>query len=308
MAGRHGNKGVISRILPEEDMPFLPDGTPIEIVLNPLGVPSRMNIGQVLECHLGRAAKALGIYVATPVFDGASEDDITEALEKAGLPTNGKSILYDGRTGEPFDNEVTVGYVYMLKLAHLVDDKIHARSTGPYSLVTQQPLGGKAQFGGQRFGEMEVWALEAYGASYTLQEILTVKSDDVVGRVKTYEAIVKGENVPEPGVPESFKVLIKELQSLALDVKVLSEEEQEIEIREEDDDVSETAKELGIDIQGEETEEEENRHGRHYVSTSEEDNEEVEEESEDEDDDLDLDFDLPTDDDEQVILDDDDDF
>jgi len=308
MAGRHGNKGVISRILPEEDMPFLPDGTPIEIVLNPLGVPSRMNIGQVLECHLGRAAKALGIYVATPVFDGATESDITEALEKAGLPANGKSILYDGRTGEPFDNEVTVGYVYMLKLAHLVDDKIHARSTGPYSLVTQQPLGGKAQFGGQRFGEMEVWALEAYGASYTLQEILTVKSDDVVGRVKTYEAIVKGENVPEPGVPESFKVLIKELQSLALDIKVLSEEEQEIEILEEDDDISETAKELGIDIQGEEAEEEENYHGRRYVPTSDEDNEETEDEIEDEDDDLDLDFDLPTDDDEQDILDDDDDF
>lgn len=251
MAGRHGNKGVISRILPEEDMPFLPDGTPVEIVLNPLGVPSRMNIGQVLECHLGWAAKTLGIYIATPVFDGASEEAITEALERAGLPKDGKSILYDGRTGEPFDNPVTVGYVYMLKLAHLVDDKIHARSTGPYSLVTQQPLGGKAQFGGQRFGEMEVWALEAYGASYTLQEILTVKSDDVVGRVKTYEAIVKGDNVPEPGVPESFKVLIKELQSLGLDVKVLSEEDEEIEIREEDDDVSETAKELGIDIHGE---------------------------------------------------------
>jgi len=306
MAGRHGNKGVISRILPEEDMPFLPDGTPIEIVLNPLGVPSRMNIGQVLECHLGRAAQALGMYMATPVFDGASENDIKEALEKAGLPANGKSVLYDGRTGEPFDNEVTVGYVYMLKLAHLVDDKIHARSTGPYSLVTQQPLGGKAQFGGQRFGEMEVWALEAYGASYTLQEILTVKSDDVVGRVKTYEAIVKGENVPEPGVPESFKVLIKELQSLALDVKVLSEENKEIEIKEDDDDVAETAKELGIDIQGEETEdEEESCHGRHYISTSDEE-EEVEEEPESEDDDLDFDFDLPTEDDVPDGLDDDD--
>ncbi|NPV74460.1 MAG: DNA-directed RNA polymerase subunit beta [Pelotomaculum sp.] len=335
MAGRHGNKGVIARILPEEDMPFLPDGTPIEIVLNPLGVPSRMNIGQVLEAHLGWAAKVLGYYVSTPVFNGASEESIFEALkeaafkesglrsfmEKAGLneeeligaietaekragsrealikevegaessgetimaaiertgltagmvnrleeagmtkkeilgamkkllfARSGKMTLYDGRTGEPFDSPITVGYVYMLKLAHLVDDKIHARSTGPYSLVTQQPLGGKAQFGGQRFGEMEVWALEAYGAAYTLQEILTVKSDDVVGRVKTYEAIVKGENVPEPGVPESFKVLIKELQSLGLDVKVLSEDDQEIEIREVEEDIGETAKELGIDLQ-----------------------------------------------------------
>lgn len=252
MAGRHGNKGVISRILPMEDMPFLPDGTPVDIVLNPLGVPSRMNIGQVLECHLGWAAKALGYYIASPVFDGADEDDIIKMLEKAGLPSSGKTRLRDGRSGEPFDNEITVGYIYMLKLAHLVDDKIHARSTGPYSLVTQQPLGGKAQFGGQRFGEMEVWALEAYGSAYTLQEILTVKSDDVVGRVRTYEAVVKGENVPEPGVPESFKVLIKELQSLGLDVKVLSEENQEIEIREDDDDIGETAKELGIDIKGEE--------------------------------------------------------
>ncbi len=252
MAGRHGNKGVIARILPEEDMPFLPDGTPIEIVLNPLGVPSRMNIGQVLETHLGWAAKTLGYYVSTPVFNGAQEKDILETLELANLPGNGKMTLYDGRTGEPFDNPSTVGYVYMLKLAHLVDDKIHARSTGPYSLVTQQPLGGKAQFGGQRFGEMEVWALEAYGAAYTLQEILTVKSDDVVGRVKTYEAIVKGENVPEPGVPESFKVLIKELQSLGLDVKVLSEEDEEIEIKEVEEDINETAKELGIDLQEEE--------------------------------------------------------
>ncbi len=235
MAGRHGNKGVISRILPEEDMPFLPDGTPVEIVLNPLGVPSRMNIGQVLETHLGWAARALGLQVATPVFDGAHENDLQEWLQKAGLPESGKTVLYDGRTGEAFDREITVGVVYMLKLAHLVDDKIHARSTGPYSLVTQQPLGGKAQFGGQRFGEMEVWALEAYGAAYTLQELLTVKSDDVVGRVKTYEAIVKGENVPEPGVPESFKVLIKELQSLGLDVKVLNELDEEIEIRELDD-------------------------------------------------------------------------
>ncbi|HWQ61057.1 MAG TPA: DNA-directed RNA polymerase subunit beta, partial [Negativicutes bacterium] len=281
MAGRHGNKGVVSRILPEEDMPFLPDGTPIQIVLNPLGVPSRMNIGQVLETHLGWAAATLGmqilsmdegieerlravgydydkygplkpdeagVHMATPVFDGATEEEVFRTLHLAGLPDDGKTQLFDGRTGEPFDNHVTVGYVYMLKLAHLVDDKIHARSTGPYSLVTQQPLGGKAQFGGQRFGEMEVWALEAYGAAYTLQELLTVKSDDVVGRVKTYEAIVKGENVPEPGVPESFKVLIKELQSIGLDVKVLSEDAQEILIRESDEDIHETAKELELSI------------------------------------------------------------
>ena len=232
MAGRHGNKGVISRILPEEDMPFLPDGTPVDVVLNPLGVPSRMNLGQVLEVHLGAAARLLGWKMATPVFDGATEEDIEAMLEAAGLETSGKSVLYDGRTGDPFDKPVTVGVMYMLKLHHLVDDKIHARSTGPYSLVTQQPLGGKAQFGGQRFGEMEVWALEAYGAAYTLQEILTVKSDDVVGRVKTYEAIVKGENIPEPGIPESFKVLIKELQSLGLDVKLYSENDTEIEIKE----------------------------------------------------------------------------
>ena len=232
MAGRHGNKGVISRILPEEDMPFLPDGTPLQIVLNPLGVPSRMNIGQVLEVHLGYAAKALGWRIATPVFDGATEADICQALEMAGKNPDGKTVLYDGRTGEPFDGPVTVGYMYYLKLHHLVDDKIHARSTGPYSLVTQQPLGGKAQFGGQRFGEMEVWALEAYGAAYTLQEILTVKSDDIVGRVKTYESIVKGENIPKPGVPESFKVLIKELQSLGLDVKVLDENDEEIILKE----------------------------------------------------------------------------
>lgn len=251
MAGRHGNKGVIARILPEEDMPFLPDGTPLEIVLNPLGVPSRMNLGQVLESHLGLAAKELGYHVATPVFNGAKEEDMLEFLDKAGLPPGGKITLCDGRTGEPFDNKVTVGFVYMLKLAHLVDDKIHARSTGPYSLVTQQPLGGKAQFGGQRFGEMEVWALEAYGAAYTLQEILTVKSDDVVGRVKTYEAIVKGENVPEPGVPESFKVLIKELQSLCLDVRVLSEDDREIEIKETEEDIIETAKDLGLDLNSE---------------------------------------------------------
>ena len=258
MAGRHGNKGVVSRILPEEDMPFLPDGTPLDIVLNPLGVPSRMNIGQVLEVHLGLAAKALGWHVATPVFDGANEADIQEQLEKAshlpeeplfdengrpaiqfskcGINIEGKLQLYDGRTGDPFDNKVTVGYMYMLKLHHLVDDKIHARSTGPYSLVTQQPLGGKAQFGGQRFGEMEVWALEAYGASHVLQEILTVKSDDTIGRVKTYEAIVKGENIPEPGIPESFRVLIKELQSLALDIKVLSPDKQEIELKDLEED------------------------------------------------------------------------
>ncbi len=235
LCGRHGNKGVVSRILPEEDMPFLPDGTPIQLVLNPLGVPSRMNLGQVLEVHLGLAAKKLGWHVATPVFDGASDGEIIEALQKAGYPKSGKLHLRDGRTGNHFDNEVTVGYMYMLKLHHMVDEKIHARSIGPYSLVTQQPLGGKAQFGGQRFGEMEVWALEAYGASYTLQEMLTVKSDDIIGRVKTFESIVKGENIPEPGIPESFKVLIKELQSLSLDVKVLSENAQEIELKESDD-------------------------------------------------------------------------
>ncbi|MER2151952.1 MAG: DNA-directed RNA polymerase subunit beta, partial [Candidatus Limivicinus sp.] len=236
MAGRHGNKGVVSRILPREDMPYLPDGTPLDIVLNPLGVPSRMNIGQVLEVHLGYAAQALGWKVATPIFNGANEQTIRETLKQAGLREDGKSVMYDGRTGEKFDNDVTVGWVYFLKLHHLVDDKIHARSTGPYSLVTQQPLGGKAQFGGQRFGEMEVWALEAYGAAYTLQEILTVKSDDVTGRVKTYEAIVKGNNIPQPGIPESFKVLIKELQSLCLDVRVLDEEGREIELKDEDED------------------------------------------------------------------------
>ena len=232
MAGRHGNKGVISRVLPEEDMPFLPDGTPIDILLNPLGVPSRMNLGQVLEVHLGGAAKALGWKISTPVFDGATEADVRELLKEAGMSEDGKTTLYDGRTGDPFGSPVTVGVMYMLKLHHLVDDKIHARSTGPYSLVTQQPLGGKAQFGGQRFGEMEVWALEAYGAAYTLQEMLTVKSDDVVGRVKTYEAIVKGENIPEPGVPESFKVLVKELQSLGLDVRLYSEDNKELELKE----------------------------------------------------------------------------
>jgi DNA-directed RNA polymerase subunit beta len=252
MAGRHGNKGVIARILPEEDMPFMPDGTPVEVVLNPLGVPSRMNIGQVLEVHLGMACKLLGIHAATPVFDGARENDVFDTMEEAGMQRNGKTILYDGRTGEPFEREVTVGVMYMIKLAHMVDDKIHARSTGPYSLVTQQPLGGKAQFGGQRFGEMEVWALEAYGAAYTLQEILTVKSDDVVGRVKTYESIVKGENVPEPGVPESFKVLIKELQSLGMDVKILSGDEQEIEMKEIDDDDDATGDKLNLNLEGSE--------------------------------------------------------
>ena len=246
MAGRHGNKGVISRILPEEDMPFLPDGTPLEIVLNPLGVPSRMNIGQVLEVHLGRAARELGWKIATPVLDGATEEDITNTLIQAGLDTDGKTVLYDGRTGEPFDNRVTVGIMYILKLCHLVDDKIHARSTGPYSLVTQQPLGGKAQFGGQRFGEMEVWALEAYGAAYTLQEILTVKSDDIVGRVKTYEAIVKGDSVPQPGIPESFKVLIKELQSLCLDMRVLDEDGNEVALKDSSEEEEEA--QLGMTV------------------------------------------------------------
>ena len=220
MAGRHGNKGVVAKILPQEDMPYLEDGTPVGIVLNPLGVPSRMNVGQILETHLGWAAKALGLHIATPVFDGAIESEISELLEKADLPNSGKTSLYDGRTGTPFAQKVTVGYTYILKLNHLVDDKIHARSTGPYSLVTQQPLGGKAQQGGQRFGEMEVWALEAYGAAYTLQELLTIKSDDVTGRSKIYESIVKGENAPNPGTPESFNVLVKELQSLGLDVNL----------------------------------------------------------------------------------------
>ncbi len=247
MAGRHGNKGVISRILPEEDMPYLPDGTPIDIMLNPLGVPSRMNIGQVLELHLGMAARTLGIHVASAVFDGAREEDVWSTLEEAGMARDAKTVLYDGRTGEPFDSRVSVGIMYMIKLAHMVDDKLHARSTGPYSLVTQQPLGGKAQFGGQRFGEMEVWALEAYGAAYTLQEILTVKSDDVVGRVKTYEAIVKGENVPEPGVPESFKVLIKELQSLGMDVKILSGDEKEIEMRDLEEDEEQASEGISLD-------------------------------------------------------------
>ncbi len=248
MAGRHGNKGVISRVLPIEDMPFLPDGTPVDIILNPLGVPHRMNIGQIMETHLGWAADALGIKIATPVFDGATEEDIEDYLRRANLPDTGKIQLFDGRTGEPFDHPITVGYTYMLKLAHLVEDKVHARSTGPYSLITQQPLGGKAQFGGQRFGEMEVWALEAYGAANILQEILTVKSDDVVGRVKTYEAIVKGENIMEPGVPESFKVLVKELQSLGINVEVLNEDEQKIQFVE--DTSNDVMPELGINISG----------------------------------------------------------
>ncbi|MBQ8954958.1 MAG: DNA-directed RNA polymerase subunit beta, partial [Clostridia bacterium] len=268
MAGRHGNKGVVSRVLREEDMPFMPDGTPVDIVLNPLGVPSRMNIGQVLEVHLGLAAKALGWHIATPVFDGATYEDIQECMKKAaevtepslidedgrpviqfskcGLNLDGKIQLYDGRTGDPFDHRVTVGYMYYLKLHHLVDDKIHARSTGPYSLITQQPLGGKAQFGGQRFGEMEVWALYAYGASHVLQEILTVKSDDMVGRVKTFEAIVKGENIPEPGIPESFRVLVKELQSLGLDIRVLDKNKNVMELTDNDDDLPDT-QEVNID-------------------------------------------------------------
>ena len=236
MAGRHGNKGTVSIVIPEEDMPYMPDGTPIDIMLSPMGVPSRMNIGQVLELHLGMAAKKLGIHIASPVFDGARDEDIWNAVAEAGMPEDAKYVLYDGRTGEPFDNRIAVGVMHYLKLAHMAEDKIHARSIGPYSLVTQQPLGGKAQFGGQRFGEMEVWALEAYGAAYTLQEILTCKSDDVVGRVKTYEAIVKGETIPKPGVPESFRVLVKELQALGLDMQVLDADKKEIELREIDDD------------------------------------------------------------------------
>src|SRR5437899_8275550 len=248
MDGRHGNKGVVARIMPAEDMPYLPDGTPVDIVLNPLGVPSRMNLGQVLETHLGWVAATLGIKIATPVFDCAPMETIVAELKKAGLPEDGKVRLRDGRTGEEFDEPVTVGMIYMLKLAHLVEDKIHARSTGPYSLVTQQPLGGKAQFGGQRFGEMEVWALEAYGAAHVLQEILTVKSDDIVGRVKAYEAIVKGEDILEPGVPESFKVLVKELQSLGLAVEVLSEDDQRIPFTE--DTTADTMLELPADLGG----------------------------------------------------------
>ncbi len=238
MAGRHGNKGTVSVVVPEEDMPYMPDGTPIDILLSPMGVPSRMNIGQVLELHLGYAAKELGIHVASPVFDGASDDEIEAALREAGLPRDGKSVVYDGRTGEAFDKRVGVGVMHYMKLAHMVDDKIHARSIGPYSLVTQQPLGGKAQFGGQRFGEMEVWALEAYGAAYTLQEILTYKSDDVAGRVKVYESIIKGEPIPRPGVPESFRVLVKELQALGLDMQVLDGAGDEVELRQMDEDDS----------------------------------------------------------------------
>jgi DNA-directed RNA polymerase subunit beta len=250
MAGRHGNKGVVARIMPSEDMPYLPDGTPVDIVLNPLGVPSRMNLGQVLETHLGWVAHTLGIKVATPVFDGAPMSTIVSELKRAGLPEDGKVRLRDGRTGEEFDEPVTVGMIYMLKLAHLVEDKIHARSTGPYSLVTQQPLGGKAQFGGQRFGEMEVWALEAYGAAHVLQEILTVKSDDIVGRVKAYEAIVKGDNTLEAGIPESFRVLVKELEGLALGVEILSEDERQIVLSEED--IPEIPLDLGISLEREE--------------------------------------------------------
>ena len=269
MAGRHGNKGVVSRILPVEDMPFLPDGTPLDIVLNPLGVPSRMNIGQVLEVHLGNEAKALGWKIATPVFDGAHEDDIFECLKKAGYDESGKIRLKDGRTGEYFDNPVTVGYMYYLKLHHLVDDKIHARSTGPYSLVTQQPLGGKAQFGGQRFGEMEVWALEAYGAAYTLQEILTVKSDDVVGRVKTYESIVKGQNIPKPGIPESFKVLIKELQSIGLDLSVLDRDNNEIDLKRDFDEEDDAGIAIEKDILGPEVMTDEDKKGYEIESVDE---------------------------------------
>ena len=247
MSGRHGNKGVISLVVPEEDMPFMPDGRPVDIMLNPLGVPSRMNVGQILELHLGMAGKILGRHYATPVFDSATWEDVSQQMKDAKMSPDGKMTLYDGRTGEPFDNKIAVGVMYMIKLHHMVDDKLHARATGPYSVITQQPLGGKAQFGGQRFGEMEVWALEAYGAAHILQEILTVKSDDVVGRVRAYEAIVKGENIPEPGIPESFKVLIKELQSLCLDVKVLTEEDQEVEVRESLD-ADDTAGEFELDV------------------------------------------------------------
>jgi DNA-directed RNA polymerase subunit beta len=253
MAGRHGNKGVVARILPVHDMPYLPDGSPVEIVLNPLGVPSRMNLGQVLETHLGWAATAMGMKIATPVFDGAKEETIEDELERANLPRSGKAWLRDGRTGQTFDHEVTVGIIYMLKLHHLVEDKIHARSTGPYSLVTQQPLGGKAQFGGQRFGEMEVWALEAYGASHILQEILTVKSDDIVGRVKAYEAIVKGENTLDAGIPESFRVLVKELEGLGLGVEILSDDERQITLTE--DDMPEVPVDLGINLERDELDE-----------------------------------------------------
>ena len=301
MAGRHGNKGVISRVLPAEDMPFMPDGTPIDILLNPLGVPSRMNLGQVLELHLGGAARALGWKVSTPVFDGANEEDVVELLEKAGMSKDGKMTLYDGRTGEPFASPVTVGVMYMLKLHHLVDDKIHARSTGPYSLVTQQPLGGKAQFGGQRFGEMEVWALEAYGAAYTLQEMLTVKSDDVVGRVKTYEAIVKGENIPEPGVPESFKVLIKELQSLGLDVKLYSQDNQELELKENIEDGIEYDPERDKKLLNEEEVVDDKELSDGYGEETQDDDEMIVDEEDKDDDDDELFDNLDDDDDEEIF-------
>ena len=246
MAGRHGNKGVVSNIVPVEDMPYLPDGTPIDIMLNPLGVPSRMNIGQVMELHLGMAARTLGIHIASPVFDGASDEDIWNTVKEAGMADDAKTVLYDGRTGEAFDNRISVGVMYMIKLHHMVDDKLHARSVGPYSLVTQQPLGGKAQFGGQRFGEMEVWALEAYGAANVLQEILTYKSDDVIGRTRAYEAIVKGERIPKPGLPESFRVLVKELQALGMDLKVLDGEKNVLDLRELDDEIE--VRQENIDI------------------------------------------------------------
>ena len=305
MAGRHGNKGVVSRVLPVEDMPFLPNGRPLDIVLNPLGVPSRMNIGQVLEIHLSLAAAALGFNVSTPIFDGANEKDIQDTLEEhldhrelwkgVDIARDGKVQLRDGRTGEPFDGRTTIGHMHYLKLHHLVDDKIHARSTGPYSLVTQQPLGGKAQFGGQRFGEMEVWALEAYGASYTLQEILTVKSDDVVGRVKTYEAIIKGDNIPEPGIPESFKVLLKELQSLALDVRVLRDDNTEVKIMESVD-YGDTN--LNHIIEGDRySDREDERFGDYGFSKKEFDGEEMVDVEEDEEEDSYLDLDESSDDD-----------
>jgi len=274
MSGRHGNKGTVAAVVPEEDMPYLPDGTPVDICLNPMGVPSRMNIGQLLELHLGRAAANLGIHVATPVFDGANEDDVWDTVHKAGIDKDGKTVLYDGRTGEPFHNRVSVGIMHYLKLTHMVDDKIHARSIGPYSLVTQQPLGGKAQFGGQRFGEMEVWALEAYGAAYTLQEILTYKSDDVVGRVKAYEAIVKGERIPKPGVPESFRVLVKELQSLGLDIRVLDMNHKEIELRDMDDDSNEH---LNIDTLSKMAEEQQKKKLAEETANSEDEEAEPEE-------------------------------
>lgn len=300
MAGRHGNKGVISKILPIEDMPHLPDGTPLDIMLNPLGVPSRMNLGQVLELHLGYAAKRLGLYIATPVFDGVHRTDLEAIMEEADMPKDGKTVVIDGRTGEQFDSRVSVGIMYMIKLAHMVDDKLHARSVGPYSLVTQQPLGGKAQNGGQRFGEMEVWALEAYGAAYTLREILTVKSDDVVGRVKTYEAIVKGQPLPEPGIPESFRVLKKELQALALDIRLLDDEGNEIDMRKIEEE--ERTFPSSIEEVNQETD---------ATLTAQNKQEEVEESFEDEENDEDFDIDIDEEDfidDEDFEDDEDDDF